>query len=561
MEIVSDLNESCRAPPIHQADKPVHDEATKYPMIEARLLAIRDLTQSNPAQALCFIKAFEVQERVKPALEKLHSWTPSRKIRAVIEAACRDLYPVDDIEGAFYTYGGMHGIVALAAIVDAKVPIFILWDGIKSQLVRKWVVWRISGHARNTSNSWVTQQQKAWPNSLGSSWKYINWTNKATGEAEHPYLGIIERRKISRAACDGQHPYPARELHKQDDVAQQTKPNGDQQAIDDAGQTLLTPPPEHDRQPKRPKLDHCNTLQDSPLRSSSIQYTADEQYLYHNPQENKTSLKSVSFTNPLPTIDFITNRSNMPKPPIFTENQSPNCLISKTQGRPPPLQQPQHQIWRPELLTDLFCATTDLSPQRGWQSCTSPNQDGTRFPLALNMTLQEMSTSPVSCYGQSIHESLPSTTLPVIPSESHGSHSSPVLSNAIAAFEGLNPHVKNLAMLLAFLGDADIPKRMLYQAAKPSCTFNRTGEFDPVPAPDLGPLFGQSPMLDVVLQQLQSQGHIQYDPLAESFRVVPGIRVHIHSTTPGHIVQNANYQVSRLIFHTFPTNPDDGPDL
>jgi len=116
--------------------------------------------------------------------------------------------------------------------------------------------------------------------------------------------------------------------------------------------------------------------------------------------------------------------------------------------------------------------------------------------------------------------------------------------------------MKDLATLMVFLGEADVPKGMLLRAAEPWRFFNRRGEPDSAPAPDLGPVFADTRQLESALKHLESHALIQYVQPSDAFTVHSSLRLYVESSSPSQLVQKMKYNASRLVFHTFPTDSD-----
>ena len=108
---------------------------------------------------------------------------------------------------------------------------------------------------------------------------------------------------------------------------------------------------------------------------------------------------------------------------------------------------------------------------------------------------------------------------------------------------------------MVFLGEADVPKGMLFRATYPWRFFNR-GEPDSAPPPDLGPVFAGTRQLESALKHLESYTLIQYVQPSDAFVVHSSLRLHIESSLPSYFIQKMKYDASRLVFHTFPLDPD-----
>jgi hypothetical protein len=111
-------------------------------------------------------------------------------------------------------------------------------------------------------------------------------------------------------------------------------------------------------------------------------------------------------------------------------------------------------------------------------------------------------------------------------------------------------------MIMIFLGEANIPKGMLYRAVEPRRFFNRRGEPDSAPAPFLGHVFTNTRQLESALKHLESHALIQYVQPSDTFAVHSSLRLHVERSLPNYLVQKMKYNASRLVFHTFPTDSD-----
>ncbi len=130
-------------------------------------------------------------------------------------------------------------------------------------------------------------------------------------------------------------------------------------------------------------------------------------------------------------------------------------------------------------------------------------------------------------------------------------------SSAAVIVQKLDNHSRDLATLLGLLGDANIPKSMLLRAAEPKGFFNRAGEIDYAPPPDLNPLFACKKDLNRALQSLESLAFISFVGITD-IRVQPKLRSLID--TKGDARRNMEYKASLLVFHSFPVDPDAGYD-
>lgn len=164
---------------------------------------------------------------------------------------------------------------------------------------------------------------------------------------------------------------------------------------------------------------------------------------------------------------------------------------------------------------------------------------------------------------QDVPRQYPRPPAPVlsIPSLGHNDHqeapSSATLNPlcVIAEFQALDYDCRYLATLMVFLGEANVPKMMLLRATEPRTFFNRRGEPDSASAPDLGPVFSDIQKLDSVLDCLQSSALIQFDKVLECFMVRTNLRLYVKRFPSSHVME-MKYMASKLVFHTFPADPD-----
>jgi hypothetical protein len=82
-------------------------------------------------------------------------WVPTARERNVIVDAYYKLYPISDIEGAFYEYGGMHGIVALVVVFRQTEVILSSWATIADVAAQRWLVSNVSQLFSSQRNRWV----------------------------------------------------------------------------------------------------------------------------------------------------------------------------------------------------------------------------------------------------------------------------------------------------------------------------------------------------------------------------------------------------------------------
>ncbi|KAF4637066.1 hypothetical protein G7Y89_g1009 [Cudoniella acicularis] len=125
------------------------------------------------------------------------------------------------------------------------------------------------------------------------------------------------------------------------------------------------------------------------------------------------------------------------------------------------------------------------------------------------------------------------------------------------AFQKLDKHSRDLATLLVFLGEADVPKRIFLRAAQPKGFFSSAGDIEFAPALDLNPLFAHTQNLDSTLERLESLALIRYyKSLYDSpIKVQPKLRSLIGDATG-----DMKSKALLLVFHSFPINQDAETD-
>jgi hypothetical protein len=129
----------------------------------ALLCAIRDATfatyleEKHRSLLLGSLKALQVQESFfRPVLRNLTvDWVPTAKEEQIIQAAYHGFYPVDDIEGAFYKYGGLYGIVALVLVFRDTYSILKQWAAIDVEAAQQWLVSNVAQLFACKKNKWI----------------------------------------------------------------------------------------------------------------------------------------------------------------------------------------------------------------------------------------------------------------------------------------------------------------------------------------------------------------------------------------------------------------------
>jgi hypothetical protein len=172
-------------------------ESSEHLTPSARLLLSDYKTASNYLASVFY-----------PAMAVYKEWVPSKREEKVINAACRDLYPFYEIEGAFHRYGGLHGILALCIVLKPSDSFRIKWEGIKSTLVQKWLAWSVSRSFREIPNVWVDKFKERWAKKPA----ILEAENAPTQDRE--FLGPHrERRREKEPEFESlrKYPYPTRE--------------------------------------------------------------------------------------------------------------------------------------------------------------------------------------------------------------------------------------------------------------------------------------------------------------------------------------------------------------
>lgn len=139
-----------------------------------------------------------------------------------------------------------------------------------------------------------------------------------------------------------------------------------------------------------------------------------------------------------------------------------------------------------------------------------------------------------------------------IPSSASPTAATPELTRI---FQKLDNHSRDLATLLVFLGEADIPKSMFLRVAQPKAFFNREGRVVNAPAPDTNPLFKCSQNLDPALEYLESLILIRINEDARSISVLPKLRSLVESIL-GDATSDMEYKASMAVFQSFPEDRD-----
>ncbi len=131
----------------------------------ALLCAFRDATfathlkEKHRSLLLGAFKALQIQESLfRSSLRNLTvDWVPTAKEEQIIQATYHGFYQVDDIEGVFYKYGGLYGIVALAIVFRDTDSILKQWKAINVAPAQQWLVGNVSQLFSSQENHWISK--------------------------------------------------------------------------------------------------------------------------------------------------------------------------------------------------------------------------------------------------------------------------------------------------------------------------------------------------------------------------------------------------------------------
>jgi len=127
----------------------------------ALLLSIRNtatnLNNEHRQLLLGCLKALHIQESLfRPVLKDFPQFRPRPKEEKIIQAAVNGLYPVNLIEGAFYKYGGLRGIVALILVFRETDSIRKQWAVIDIDVAQQWLASNIS-ELFSSQSDWIAR--------------------------------------------------------------------------------------------------------------------------------------------------------------------------------------------------------------------------------------------------------------------------------------------------------------------------------------------------------------------------------------------------------------------
>ena len=130
--------------------------------LSALLCTLRDATYAHMndehrSWLLGSLKALQIQESVfRPVLKNLTiDWAPTAEEESIIQAASSGRYPVTDIKGAFYRYGGLYGIIALVMAFRRTNSILQQWADIEVKAAQQWLVSNVSQLFSVQRNDWI----------------------------------------------------------------------------------------------------------------------------------------------------------------------------------------------------------------------------------------------------------------------------------------------------------------------------------------------------------------------------------------------------------------------
>jgi hypothetical protein len=148
-----------RAQP-HAALLSLSDSLAQQPWetLAALLCTIRDATlepldDDKRSRTADLLQALIIQESFfRPRLQEFSHFQPTAKEAEVIFSAAQGLYEIHHIEGLFYKYGGLNGILALAAVFKHTDSVYTRWAAIGEE-GRRFL-------AQNVADMFSVQQNK-----------------------------------------------------------------------------------------------------------------------------------------------------------------------------------------------------------------------------------------------------------------------------------------------------------------------------------------------------------------------------------------------------------------
>ena len=574
--------------------------------MEDLISGLRDAVDYNipgdQAVLVSYCNAIRIREMFPP------SWSPTKHERDVMNAACLDLYPVDSLEGVFYRFGGIHGLNGLAAAFKRSKVVKTALDTIRGTAGEEWLIWSVSDVHRRTENGWTSMlmHHNAVPSPLP---RLGSQDTVETNPHPDPKYVYPNRENLPRPAVFGsrQIPSPAGQLMTpppslSDQQNKRRKLDADalhqgyfksfqESSIQEIQQSAVllqrrypspfrpSESPYEQRQPPPPRPPSLRQMprHEVPLTSPFLdnpyghRMRADPSAVTVQ-DHNQAGPSQSGFTpGPLPILGTVENTTavlSTTQPCHLTnsaERQSTSTTdASRDESAMRPLSSFSVLPESPSSLSpdDPNNALVAKGPSAVVAATAINSSYAFQFPEGDGRRQMRIDASSLVRPPKSWSSTVLETDQKLMPQDHTSSQLRPSSctspSRIVASFNKLDQRYKDLAMPITFLSDTSIPKRMLLHAIEPSHTFNRKGEIDLIPAPDIGLAF-ESGQLESALQHLHSQDLIRYDSNIESFEVTAVIRKHIHNTIKRDTAQELKYKASKLVFHTFPTSPADGP--
>jgi len=102
------------------------------------------------------LQALQIQETLfRHVIKNLTvEWVPTSKQKAIIHTAYHG-YADNRIEGAFYKYGGLYGIVALLLVFKDTDSILTQFRAIEVEAAQQFLISNVSRLFRNQGNHWI----------------------------------------------------------------------------------------------------------------------------------------------------------------------------------------------------------------------------------------------------------------------------------------------------------------------------------------------------------------------------------------------------------------------
>lgn len=134
-----------------------------------------------------------------------------------------------------------------------------------------------------------------------------------------------------------------------------------------------------------------------------------------------------------------------------------------------------------------------------------------------------------------------------------------ILAQTVFNFQRLEDDLKELVIILVYLGEADISEIMLLRACKPRLFWNHCGEIESTSL-NLVPVLADHDKLKLALHSLESDALItsKAGPLSyRSFSIDASLRMFIKNFVSSSPLRKT--QASKLVLHTFPLDQKIDP--